>query len=645
MSFVIASISVYSFDGDHRTVEFNRTGLNIITGKSRTGKSSLIDIIDYCFGRSDCYVAEGFIRRNVSWFGVELEHNDDRLFIARRNPGPAQNTSPDIFIRRGLFDELPVYTELTKNIAEEGLIPLLSQFAGIAENEHRPITGTRLPLQATIRHAFFLCVQDQDDIDSRDRLFHRQGDPFIPQAIKDTLPYFLGAVDEDHFIRQAELDVAKNELRALENKKQSSEEASRNNLSRLRRFVNDAKSVGLLNPAFEPLDFSESIDALQRVVAQDISTPEVISDYSTTILRLQDEQRSLRERLGNVSEEIRGTQLFISEQTEFSREASEHHSRLTSLELYRADDDGTHCPLCESKMSTPSPNAEALRAALANVARSLDHVGADSPHLQSQLVSLTSLRSELEANLVENQRNLEQAYREDERARSRREMIVDRARVLGRIAAFLEQYEVDPNSVSLEEQIEIARLRVKALEAEVDADNIGQRLDTFLNLISRQMSKYASRLDLEHGSESVRFDIKKLTVVADTATGPIPLNRMGSAENWVNYHVLTHLALHHWYRSQRRPVPSFLIFDQPSQAHYPPDLDQKEDGSLDPLQDADRRAVSDLFRLMKDASDEIGNGFQCIVLDHARLSDDWFQAAIIEEWRGGNALVPSNWGE
>ena len=56
MSFNINSITIYSSDGDQRRVTFKRSGLNIVTGQSKTGKSSLIDIIDYCLGRSECYV-------------------------------------------------------------------------------------------------------------------------------------------------------------------------------------------------------------------------------------------------------------------------------------------------------------------------------------------------------------------------------------------------------------------------------------------------------------------------------------------------------------------------------------------------------------------------------------------------------------
>ena len=84
-----------------------------------------------------------------------------------------------------------------------------------------------------------------------------------------------------------------------------------------------------------------------------------------------------------------------------------------------------------------------------------------------------------------------------------------------------------------------------------------------------------------------------------------------------------------------------MILDQPSQAHYPPEADQ--DGSTDVLQDADRRAVRALFRLMFEVGRDLGRGFQLIVLDHAHIDEEWFEGAIVEEWRDGMALVPAGW--
>ena len=42
---------------------------------------------------------------------------------------------------------------------------------------------------------------------------------------------------------------------------------------------------------------------------------------------------------------------------------------------------------------------------------------------------------------------------------------------------------------------------------------------------------------------------------------------------------------------------------------------------------------------------EIGSDFQLIVLDHAHIDEHWFEEAIVEEWRHGEALVPRTWYE
>ena len=61
MSFNIRSVCLYRATGERRTVRFNPSGLSILTGKAKTGKSAIIDVIDYCLGRANCYVCR---RRN-----------------------------------------------------------------------------------------------------------------------------------------------------------------------------------------------------------------------------------------------------------------------------------------------------------------------------------------------------------------------------------------------------------------------------------------------------------------------------------------------------------------------------------------------------------------------------------------------------
>ena len=642
MSFTLRSISIYSVRGACRTVQFRKSGLNILTGRAKTGKSAIIDILDYCFGRSECYVAEGVIRQHVSWFGVEIENGEDVLFVGRRNPGQGRRTSQDIHIRRGRHDSPPKYADLHKNITEEALIRLLTRFAGIAENENRPLRGTRGPLQATIRHALFFCFQKQDEIASRDRLFHRQGDQFIPQAIKDTIPYFLGAVDEDHFLRQNELDDAKlslHELEARHNVMQSDDDISKTGI---RRLLLDARRVGFVDEDFETTNVDLALQELRRVLATDLQSPTIVSGASDVIVRLENELRTLHRQLDDVQNDIRATEHFLREQTSYSREVSEQRARLVSLDLYTGASDADNvCPLCEAHLETPTPAASDLSRSLRALDLQLDAVSAERPHLQKRLDAFSRKRTETEKAIVATQRDLERAYTDDEKARQQRDQVIERARVVGRIGAFLDRTSLSDEKEDLDKRIDEARRRVEVLAERVSADDIDERVYTFLNLIADHMTGYAAGLDLEHAESRIRLDLKRLSVVAETVRGPIPLNRIGSGENWVGYHVVTLLALHRWFRERKRPVPGILVFDQPSQAHYPPDLDQG--GRIDTLQDADRRAVHNLFEIMHSASQEIGEGFQLIVLDHAHLDDDWFNADIVEEWRGDLGLVPVEW--
>jgi hypothetical protein len=190
------------------------------------------------------------------------------------------------------------------------------------------------------------------------------------------------------------------------------------------------------------------------------------------------------------------------------------------------------------------------------------------------------------------------------------------------------------------DELEASRKRVAALEKLIDPENTAERLTSILNLIGEFMTRDSKKLDLEHSGSRLRLDIRQLAVVADTLDGPVPLFRMGSGENWVGYHVLAHLALHRWFRQKDRPVPGFLFFDQPSQAHYP--AEQDSDGDVSVLPDADREAVFKLFKLMFDVAEELSPDFQLIVTDHADLRDQWFADSVVVRWRG-EGLVPEHW--
>jgi hypothetical protein len=219
-----------------------------------------------------------------------------------------------------------------------------------------------------------------------------------------------------------------------------------------------------------------------------------------------------------------------------------------------------------------------------------------------------------------------------------------RAYIKGRIIQHLEELEDVElfSTTELESTVRRLRQQIADLEEQLDPDNERQQVVSRLNVIGEDMTQWAERLGLEHAGGRARIDAAQLTVVVDTRDGPIPLERMGSASNWVGYHLVSHLALHKWFTEQNRPVPRFLMIDQPTQAFYPPDV---TDITTEALSDDDRESVEAMFSLMRDLVSSLEPGFQLIVMDHANLSAPWFQSAVVEVWRGGNKLVPTPWLE
>jgi hypothetical protein len=40
---------------------------------------------------------------------------------------------------------------------------------------------------------------------------------------------------------------------------------------------------------------------------------------------------------------------------------------------------------------------------------------------------------------------------------------------------------------------------------------------------------------------------------------------------------------------------------------------------------------------------QLGGALQVIALDHADFEDEWFANSVVQRWRGGDALIPSDW--
>jgi len=400
--------------------------------------------------------------------------------------------------------------------------------------------------------------------------------------------------------------------------------------------------VGLVPDRSYVLD-EELQDALKAATSDDrVNTTFVGTNGEEVLATLRLERQALRDRLTSISEEIRAAKSFAFDANGYLREAEEQRARLSSVGLIKKKGhDAHHCPICQSSLENPTPVTEQLERSLAALHSQLEAVQAENPRLQMKISRLMENKAEVENGLRENQDRLTAQIRENESLFAQQELFLQQARVIGKITQYLESQGTSISKTGTQTAIDELRARIEALENELDHENTQERLKTFLNIIGRYMTEYSGSLELEHANSQLRLDIKNLTVIADTMDGPVPLYNMGSGENWIGYHVIAHLALHKWFRQKGRPVPGFIVFDQPSQAHYPSDRDNE--GSLEGLRDEDQKAVLNLFELISKVAKELEPDLQIIVLDHADLKRPWFEDAVVERWRNGRKLIPDNW--
>jgi len=630
----IAAIVLYGVNGKKRVLPFNSGSVNIITGKSKTGKSVIGDIIDYCFGGSSCNIAEGFVREHVVWYGLQLIHNGEYILVARENPPQGQATTNRCCYLIGEKD-IPNNLSKATPVDNDGLEKMLSAKLGISENLFNPPSDqSRPPLAANIRHTLFYCIQNQDEIASQKVLFHRQTEPFIPQAIKDTLPYFLGIINENSLALESERSQLKREATILRRSIEEVELLEGNGLHRATELLAEAKEVGLLpsNVQTNLSDYNSVRDALQSACEWKVSNVSISG--MDRISMLQSQLEKYQQEIDDLSIDIRNTEEFLGQVKGYGTEVSHQKSRLESIGLFEhIDFDPTHCPLCSEVVENPLPSAQEIRNSITALSNKLESVSRERPHLRQHADSLINKRQQLREQVDNIQLEINAIYEESKEAIRLKDLNVRRGRVIGRISLWLE-------SVIISDGMDDKRTRLKEIESRIakinsllDVGEIEERKQSVINRLSAMMSKWAKELELEHSEYPYRLDLNKLTVMVDRDR-PVPLQQLGSGSNWLGCHLITLFALHTFFHRYTRPVPGFLFLDQPSQVYFPPETNN---------QDVDSQEVRTIYKFIFDRIKELHPDMQVIIVDHADINEKYFQDAVIEKWWDGTKLVPTDW--
>lgn len=636
----IRELVLYGYNGEVRHLPFALGQVNIITGRSKSGKSVVGDIIDYCLGGDSCNIADGVVRDNVAWYGLLLQFEHERVFVARKNPDKGQQTTGVCYIDIGEKIEAPDNCDFSSNTNVSGIEESLTRRIGISENLNTPPEGqSRLPLAANIRHALYYCFQGQDEIAAKNFLFHHQSDDFITQAIKDTIPYFLGAISEEALALENERSILKRKLTLEKRKLEENRFLMGGGSERAISLIGEARQAGLIDAStqIDYQNYREMYSVLQTAMNW---SPSMIGSNSgmDRLTFLQSKLQEIRDEFDEIGISLDNARKFVGETAGYSGEAQHQKMRLESIGLFeQLNFNPGKCPLCSGTLEQPLPSVEMIKASIGNLNKSIASVTREQPKLRAFISDLEREREKKQEEIKALEAEIDGLYQQESERVRLRDINARRGKVVGRISLWVESVENDTESEKQEQIVKRIEDRIKEIDDILDRDSVEERKQSALSRIQEDMTKWAKALQLEHSDNPYRLDLNKVTVVVDKPERPVPLKQLGSGSNWVGVHLIAYFALQRFFVNANRPVPRFLFLDQPSQVYFPSELDEKQ---------IDWNEVNKMYQFIIDRTNELNGKLQVIVVDHADLKEDSFRQFICENWWPiDKNLVPSDWYE
>jgi hypothetical protein len=638
-----------------KRIPFVEGELNVITGLSRTGKSAVIPIIDYCLASRHCAVPVGVIREQCAWFGVVVSTGNGEKLLARKEPG-ANDASGERLVLEGEAITVPE-TIAEGNTTADKVRRLLDDLAGLTllDFDAEEGAGSTSKARPSFRDMMAFTMQPQNIVANQNVLFYRADSFEHREKLRTIFPYVLNAVTGETLAKQHELAEVSRELRRKERELAALQEVSERWVGEIRAWVTEARELGLLTLEMPPeTEVVVMLDALRHLVSSSDRTLRITEQTIATavveLVRLQNAEQELARELARDRHRLQEMTRLRESASQYHRALNVQRDRLKLADwLAQIATDTTSCPVCGSSMATAAEELAPFIASLREIEASAGQFSGVSEAFDRELarvrqqVRVATERLESVAHQI---RALTQTSGD---ARAQQDATLAASRFIGRLQQALESYERITADSALVGEVETLRERESDLRASVAEAEIRDKIRIATSAVATLAERIVPLLDAEYPDHAITLSVNDLSIKVAGNGREDFLWQIGSGSNWLSYHVAVTLALQQYFLTlPRSPVPSFLIFDQPSQVYFPKRLaERRDEPSQEPLyRDVDAVAVRRFFEVLANAAAEYGGRLQVIVLDHA-ADTIWGDVANIHlaaEWReNGDRLVPLEW--
>lgn len=649
MKFVIDKVVLWPKKSEHsfRTVDFKSDKINIITGASRTGKSAIIPIIDYCLGADKCTIPVDTIRNATAWFGVLISLDGGQILLCRKEPGQRASTG-EMYILRG--NELSIPEKIIANTTVDEVKNVLNELFSMSFLAVDPQNRDGFSSRPSYRDFMAFLFQPQNIVANADVMFYKADTMEHRQRLINIFPYALGAVTPEILAARQELERVKKQRDRLQRELDAIKEVSENWKQEISSWLMQAKEMGLIDGIDKATTFEEQVDLLSQVVERS-ATDSLM--HSTNIRDLSAELVFLRKEEQSLSSKLFALQTRYTEMLQLKDSLGDYEGSL-KIQLQRleistwlkelATTTGT-CPFCNSDHIEAKVELDALCAAIAEIEKSADDIKAMPAAFDRELHLVQKDIDELVEKLTAVRKRIAVESGKIASDSDKKYTLSSISRFLGRMETSLQTFNKIGRDGELERQILELIARIEGLSAIVNEAQIRSKINAAISYINQKIGEIVKTLDAEHPDDPVQFLDKDLTIKVRSSSGRDDyLWEIGSASNWLAYHLATILAFQNFFQIRGKvAVPNFVVFDQPSQVYFPQQINTEEEKTE--IKDEDKEAVRKIFTAIDSYLKQNNYAVQIIITEHAD-SDIWgnIEAVhLVERWRGNKKLIPEEW--
>ncbi|RFB89484.1 hypothetical protein B5K11_20560 [Rhizobium leguminosarum bv. trifolii] len=649
MHFQILSLILWpKSDYPPRILNFEPGMVNVITGASKTGKSAVIPIIDYCLASGKCSIPVGTIRKTCDWFGIVVDTMEGQKLLARREPGEAKQTG-DMFILEGEKVDIPDRIA-EKNTNTDIVKRKLGELSGLSRLRINPDPDVGYQSRVSFRDLMAFNFQPQYIVANPLALYFGADTTEHREKLKAIFPYVLGALTPEMVAARWEIERLQRLLRQAESALSTVKRAVRAWQAETSGWLRQALELGLLpqGTAIPDDDPNRTMDLLRTATRADTRTSFVTVDSIEPSLRqlevLQNRESDTAARISILRQHLGEVERLVDSSRKYGGAIRIQKDRLDISEWLKSRTEAAKDPIAE--LADGREKIDALVQALAGIEIQLrtqpnlsDTFDKERLRIRSDLDEATKALAAVRQEIT----ILERRSDEVREATYRRDRV---ERFLGRLEQALETFERAEDGGAQAEEIGRLQELIDEQKEIYSEQHVRGRTENALLYVAKIAASILPKLDGEWPNAPIEVLIDDLTVRVVHPDRKDYLWEIGSGANWLAYHIAVTLSLQRFFRElPDHCVPGFLVYDQPSQVYFPSGFDKPGREAPGRTRNQDVAAVRGVFSAIADEIVLAKGQLQAIVLDHAG-ADVWGElegVTPIAEWRDGDALVPDSW--